>query len=68
MTRPALGEQHELTLEAAGRSVRAVITEVAAAIRHLSVDGVEITASYPADAPAAVQQRNRTGAMAEPGA
>lgn len=52
MTRPALGEQHELTLEAAGRSVRAVITEVAAAVRHLSVDGVELTASYPADAPA----------------
>jgi aldose 1-epimerase len=44
--RPALGEQHELTLDAAGRSVRAVITEVAAALRHLSVDGVEITAGY----------------------
>jgi aldose 1-epimerase len=48
---PALGEQHELTLEAAGRSVRAVITEVAAAIRHLSVDGVEITAGYDDDIP-----------------
>jgi aldose 1-epimerase len=46
---PALGEQHELTLEAAGRSVRAVITEVAAAIRHLSVDGVELTAGYDDD-------------------
>jgi aldose 1-epimerase len=52
MHRPALGEQHELSLEAAGRSVRAVITEVAAAVRHLSVDGVELTASYPADAAA----------------
>jgi aldose 1-epimerase len=52
MERPALGDQHELTLEAAGRSVRAVITEVAAAVRYLSVDGVELTASYPADAPA----------------
>jgi aldose 1-epimerase len=48
---PALGEQYELTLKAAGRSVRAVITEVAAAIRHLSVDGVEITAGYDDDAP-----------------
>jgi aldose 1-epimerase len=48
---PALGEQHELTLQAAGRSVRAVITEVAAAIRHLSVDGVEITAGYDDDVP-----------------
>jgi aldose 1-epimerase len=48
---PALGEQYELTLETAGRSVRAVITEVAAAIRHLSVDGVEITAGYDDDAP-----------------
>lgn len=48
---PALGEQYELTLEAAGRSVRAVITEVAAATRHLSVDGVEITAGYDDDIP-----------------
>jgi aldose 1-epimerase len=48
---PALGEQYELTLEAAGRSVRAVITEVAAAIRHLSVNGVEITAGYDDDIP-----------------
>jgi aldose 1-epimerase len=48
---PALGEQYELTLEAAGRSVRAVIAEVAAAIRHLSVDGVEVTAGYDDDAP-----------------
>jgi aldose 1-epimerase len=46
---PALGEQYELSLEAAGRSVRAVITEVAAAIRHLSVDGVEITAGFDDD-------------------
>jgi len=46
---PALGEQHELTLSAAGRSVRAVITEVAAAIRHLSVDDVELTAGYDDD-------------------
>ena len=48
---PALGEQYELTLDAAGRSVRAVITEVAAAIRHLSVDSVEITAGYDDDVP-----------------
>jgi aldose 1-epimerase len=48
---PALGEQFELTLEVADRSVRAVITEVAAAIRHLSVDGVELTASYDDDVP-----------------
>ena len=48
---PALGEQFELTLEDAGRSVHAVITEVAAAIRHLSVDGVEITAGYDDDTP-----------------
>jgi aldose 1-epimerase len=48
---PALGEQYELTLQAAGRSVRAVITEVAAAIRHLSVDDVEITAGYDGDIP-----------------
>jgi aldose 1-epimerase len=48
---PALGEQYELTLDGTGRSVRAVITEVAAAIRYLSVDGVEITAGYDDDIP-----------------
>jgi aldose 1-epimerase len=48
---PARGEQYELTLDGPGRSVRAVITEVAAAIRHLSVDGVEITAGYDDDVP-----------------
>jgi aldose 1-epimerase len=51
MAWPALGAQHVLTLEAPGRRAHAVITEVAAAIRHLSVDGVEITAGYPADVP-----------------
>jgi aldose 1-epimerase len=51
LPRPALGEQYELTLHAKGRSVRAVITEVAAAIRHLSVDGVEIAAGYDDDTP-----------------
>src|ERR1700742_2640871 len=44
-----MGEQYELTLLAAGRSLRAVITEVAAAIRHLSIDGVELTAGYEDD-------------------
>ena len=48
---PALGEQYELTLDASGRSVKAVITEVAAAIRHLSVDDVEITVGYGDDIP-----------------
>jgi aldose 1-epimerase len=48
---PALGDQYELTLESSGRSVRAVITEVAAAIRHLSIDGVELTAGYDAHTP-----------------
>jgi aldose 1-epimerase len=45
----ALGEQYELTLDADGRTVRAVITEVAAAIRHLSVGDVELTAGYDED-------------------
>jgi len=31
--------------------VRAIVTEVAAAIRHLSIDGVELTAGYDADTP-----------------
>ncbi|OBF41200.1 aldose epimerase [Mycobacterium sp. ACS1612] len=40
-----------MNLRASGRSVRAVVTEVAAAIRHLSVDGVQLTAGYEDDAP-----------------
>ena len=51
VNRSALGEQHELTLETAGRCAHAVITEVAAAVRHLSIDGVEITAGYPEEGP-----------------
>jgi RNA polymerase sigma-70 factor (ECF subfamily) len=60
---PALRERHELTLAAGTRSVRAVITEVAAAVRHLSIDGVEIVAGYPADVPPPLQQRNRARAL-----
>ena len=48
---PALGEQHDLTLVTATGRVCAVITEVAAAVRHLSIDGIEIAVGYPADVP-----------------
>ncbi|MBF4461691.1 MULTISPECIES: aldose 1-epimerase family protein [unclassified Rathayibacter] len=44
---PATGRQYSLDLTAEGRTLHAVVTEVAAGLRHLSVDGVEITASYP---------------------
>lgn len=44
---PATGRQFSLDLSADGRNLHAVVTEVAAGLRHLSVDGVEITASYP---------------------
>ncbi|PPI56189.1 aldose 1-epimerase family protein [Rathayibacter toxicus] len=44
---PATGRQHLLELTAAGRTLQAVVTEVAAGLRRLTVDGVEITASYP---------------------
>lgn len=44
---PATGRQFALELTAEGRTLRAIVTEVAAGLRHLSVDGVEITASYP---------------------
>jgi aldose 1-epimerase len=40
------GEQFEITRNGA----RAIITEVAASLRHLSIDGTEITESYPDDA------------------
>jgi aldose 1-epimerase len=44
--------QYELALHAGGRSVRGVITEVGAAIRQLSVGGVEITAGFDDRGPA----------------
>ncbi|SMH31710.1 aldose 1-epimerase [Rathayibacter oskolensis] len=44
---PATGRQFALDLTAEGRTLHAVVTEVAAGLRHLSVDGVEITAGYP---------------------
>lgn len=44
---PATGRQYALDLTAEGRTLHAVVTEVAAGLRHLSVDGVEITAGYP---------------------
>jgi aldose 1-epimerase len=43
--------QHELTLTTGGGTVRAVIAEAGAAIRQLSVDGVEITVGLDVDAP-----------------
>ncbi|BBZ35077.1 aldose 1-epimerase family protein [Mycolicibacterium confluentis] len=38
------GSQYELTLRAGGRSIRGQIAQVGAAIRHLSIDGVDLTA------------------------
>lgn len=40
------GEQFEITRKGA----RAIITELAASLRHLSIDGTDITESYPHDA------------------
>ncbi|WP_234834797.1 aldose 1-epimerase family protein [Mycolicibacterium stellerae] len=40
----ALGSQYELALRAAGRWVRGTIAQVGAALRQLSIGGVEITA------------------------
>lgn len=41
------GQQFEITRD----SARAVITELAASLRHLSIDGVDLTESYPQDSP-----------------
>lgn len=48
---PATGEQHELVLDGPNGVVRAVVTEVAAAIRQLSLGGVDLVAGYPSDVP-----------------
>ncbi len=48
--RAPTGEQFELVLSANGRRSRAIITEVAAALRVLEVDGTEVVDSHPVDA------------------
>jgi aldose 1-epimerase len=45
--RAPTGEQFELTRAAGDRPSRAIITEVAAGLRVLEIDGVELTESYP---------------------
>jgi aldose 1-epimerase len=47
--RAPTGEQFELTLSEDGRWSRAIITEVAAALRVLEVDGVEVVDAHPVD-------------------
>lgn len=44
-----LGTRYELTLSADGRSVRAAISEVGAVLRQLSVDGVDLAATFDDD-------------------
>ncbi|UKA62723.1 aldose 1-epimerase family protein [Arthrobacter sp. FW306-04-A] len=45
-----MGEHFELTASIGGRSQRVVVTEVAASLRELDVDGVALIQDYPADA------------------
>lgn len=48
--RAPTGDQYELSLTAGGHELRAVITQVAAGIRQLTVDGVDLTEPFPVDA------------------
>lgn len=48
--RAPTGEQFELVLSADGRRSRAIITEVAAALRVLEVDGTAVVDEHPVDA------------------
>ncbi len=50
MGMPATGEQHVLTREGTGGTVTATVAELAASLRRLVVDGVELVQDYPADA------------------
>lgn len=45
-----MGEHFELTASIGGRHQRVVLTEVAASLRELDVDGVALIQDYPADA------------------
>ena len=48
---PTAGTQHELLLTSGSGYVRAVISEVGASPRVLTVDGVDLVEPYPADRP-----------------
>src|SRR6185437_13761207 len=48
--RAPTGDQYELTLNAGGHDLAATITQVAAGIRGLRIDGVDLTEPFPADA------------------
>ncbi|OAN42028.1 aldose epimerase [Mycolicibacterium iranicum] len=50
--RPASGSDYPLILESAGRVVRGVVAGVGAAVRCLSVDGVELTPGFDSHHPA----------------
>lgn len=45
-----MGEHFELTASIGGRVQRVVVTEVAASLRELDVDGIALVQDYPADA------------------
>jgi len=49
MTNPPTGEQHELRLEADGHVVTGTVTQVAAGIRALAVDGHALTETFDLD-------------------
>jgi len=48
--RAPTGEQYELTKQTAAGDARAIITEVAAGLRHYSVGGIDLTHSFDEDA------------------
>ncbi len=47
--RAPTGEQYNLMLNAGGHELRATITQVAAGIRELTVDGIDLTEPFPRD-------------------
>jgi len=47
--REPTGDQYQLTHETPNGTLRAVITQVAAGIRQLTLDGVDLTEPFPAD-------------------
>ncbi|WP_345761823.1 aldose 1-epimerase family protein [Diaminobutyricibacter sp. McL0608] len=48
--RAPTGDQYELSFTAGGHELTATITQVAAGIRELRIDGVDLTEPYPLDA------------------
>ena len=64
--RPPTGQQCTISRTVDGRQLRATITEVAAGLRELTVDGVDLVEPFPEDGRPAMPWRGLTVTVSRP--